>query len=409
MTSFLHTYVSKIKSASFIIATLIILAFILLGANFDRIIGLFQDDTEVVVEVEASEEFYSAFSEVVQLPEERFSVTNDVSESLEENVVLLDVENEYPVEATMRSISDIPNNLNTALRFALNEVNRVQAVNEIDITEEEIALLNQTASIEYDVEDQEVTVGESGEIITFGADLSPLDLIIFNIGLFVMFFTVINYASQIGTEIAMEKSSRVIEIIVSSTSPVKHLIAKVLAIFLVSMTQLMIFVVVGLLAFTSLDLGETLEGFGIEITEHTFQLIVLTLIYIVLGMVLYLTISAILGSFISRMEDLQQGIMPVTMIVIAGFYIGIFNSATGENLLTDITSFIPFFTPFVMPLRAMHSPENLTVQYIGIAILLVTIVIMLLLAARVYKGSVLSTEKGIMKNFKRVFGKKTAK
>ncbi len=406
MTSFLHTYISKVKSWSFIIATLIIVVFIALAANADRIIALFDDDTEIVIEIDASDEFYEQFSENLFLDEERFSFTNEVSEELEENVVRVEVTEEYPVEATMHSITDIPNNLNNSIRIALNEVNRVQAVNEIDVTEEEIALLNSVATIDYDVQDQDITIDESGEIITFSTDMSVLNLIIFNIGLFVMFFTIINYASQIGTEIAMEKSSRVIEIILSSMPPVKHLVAKILGIFAVALTQLIIFVIAGLLLFSQMDFGATLSEFGIEADEGTILMIVLTFTHIVLGMFFYLAISAMLGSFISRMEDLQQGILPMTMLVIGGFYIGIFNSATGENLLTDITSYIPFFTPFVMPLRALHSPENLTVQYIGVAIMLVSIIIALALAARVYRGSVLSTEKGIMKNFKRVFGKK---
>lgn len=408
LTSFFHTYFSKLKSPSFIIATSIIVFFILMAANVDRIISIFQDDSEIVIEVDASEAFYDAFMELYSEEDDRFTFTNEVSSSLKENVVLLEIENEYPVVATMRALEDIPNNLNTNIRFTLNEMNRAQALEEIDITAEEVAILNSPATIEYDVLDQEVSVSETGEIFSIGSDISPLNLIIFNIGLFVMFFTVINYASQISTEIAMEKSSRVIEIIVSSMSPVKHLIAKILAMFLIALTQLAIFVIVGLLAFMSFDLDTTLVDFGLGGNEHTIKIIVFTLIYIVLGMILYLAIAAILGSFISRMEDLQQGIMPVTMLVIAGFYIGIFNAVTGENMLTTITSYIPFFTPFVMPLRIMHSPEDITVQFIGIAIMIVTIIIALLLAARVYRGSVLSTEKGIIKNFKRVFTKKAA-
>lgn len=407
-TSFFHTYFSKLKSPSFIIATLIVVFFIFVVANVDRIINIFQDDSEIVVEVDASEEFFADFMELHTEEDDRFTFTNEVSESLQENVVLIEVESEYPVVATMRALEDIPNNLNTNIRFTLNELNRAQALEEVDITAEEVEILNSPATIEYDVVDQEVSVSETGEILSIGRDISPLNLIVFNIGLFVMFFTVINYASQIGTEIAMEKSSRVIEIIVSSMPPVKHLVAKILAMFLIAVTQLLIWVIVGIAAFMSFDLDTTLVEFGIEANEHTLIIIIFTLIYIVLGMFLYLAIAAILGSFISRIEDLQQGIMPVTMLTIAGFYIGIFNAVTGENMLTTITSYIPFFTPFVMPLRIMHDPDNIMVQLIGITIMIVTIIITLLLAARVYRGSVLSTEKGIVKNFKRVFTKKTA-
>src|SRR5690625_2167530 len=229
-----------------------------------------------------------------------------------------------------------------------------------------------------------------------------LNKIIFYVTVIIMFFIIINYASQIGTEIAMEKTSRVIEMIVSSVPPVTHLMAKISAMISVSLTQLIVFVLAVIAAIQMFDFNNLISEFGLESNDRTVTLAVYSLIYLILGLVLYLSVSALLGSFISRMEDLQQALLPVTMFSLIGFYIAIFNIWTSENMLVIISSYIPPFTPFVMPLRAMHETTGQVELLLGIVILIVTIAAVIWLAASIYRNSVLSTDKGILKNLKRI-------
>ncbi len=234
-------------------------------------------------------------------------------------------------------------------------------------------------------------------------DINPLNTVVFYVTVIVMFFIIINYASQIGTEVAMEKTSRVIEMIVSSVAPVTHLLAKISAMISVSLTQLAIFIVAILIAIQLFDFSEIISDFGLEANNQTVTMITYSVIFLILGLILYLSIAAMLGSFISRMEDLQQALLPVTMFSLIGFYIAIFNIwGSADSLLVRISSYFPLFTPFVMPLRAMHEETGQAPLLIGVAILLVSIILAILLAASIYRNSVLSTSNGIFKNLKRI-------
>src|SRR5699024_8191517 len=163
-----------------------------------------------------------------------------------------------------------------------------------------------------------------------------------------------------------------IEMIVSSVPPVTHLMAKISAMISVSLTQLIVFVLAVIAAIQMFDFNNLISEFGLESNERTVTLAVYSLIYPILGFVLYLYVSALLVSFISRMEDLQQALLPVTMFSLIGFYIAIFNIWTSENMLVIISSYIAPFTPFVMPLRAMHETTGQVELLLGIVILIVT-------------------------------------
>src|SRR5699024_11117188 len=103
-----------------------------------------------------------------------------------------------------------------------------------------------------------------------------------------------------------------------------------------------------------------------------------------------------------RMEDLQQALLPVTMFSLIGFYIAIFNIWTSENMLVIISSYIPPFTPFVMPLRSMHETTGQVELLLGIVILIVTIAVVIWLAASLDRNSLLVPAKGLLNNRKRI-------
>lgn len=150
------------------------------------------------------------------------------------------------------------------------------------------------------------------------------------------------------------------------------------------------------------DLNEVFDEFGLEVTDSTVPMLIYSIIFLILGLVLYLTVSAMLGSFVNRMEDLQQALMPITFLSIAGLYLAMFNLMTPDTILVRVTSYFPFFTPFVMPLRILDDSTSQLTLVIGIIILVVTIIIAVFLAASIYRNSVLSTERGIIKNLKRI-------
>lgn len=394
MTTFWHTYLSKVRAKSFIITTIIVMLLIVLAGNFDRIMSLFDSSEEIsTVELEASEEFTEQFTAVMPEISEEISVTDSDGD------ILLTVEDTVPIVATVESDSEISTSQQAEIETALDSVNRSMVVNSLNLSEEEADLM--AAEIDVDFQTAETAAEEASGGAMEMEEPNYLNIVIFYITVFVMFFVVINYASQIGTEIAMEKSSRVIEMIVSSVSPVNHLFAKILAIICVSLTQLFFFIVTIIAVIYLVDIGAIISEFGLEANDRTLPMIIYSLVFLLLGLVLYLSVSALLGSFVSRMEDLQQALLPITLMSIGGMYLGMFNLFNPESLLVRITSYFPFFTPFVMPLRVLDSETSHMTVIIGIIIIIVTIIISVYFAARIYKGSILSTDKGIIKNIKK--------
>ena len=393
-TTFWHTYLSKVKAKSFIITTIIVMLLIILGGNFDKIMNLFDSSEEInTVEVEASEEFTEQFTTVISEMSDDISVTDNESD------ILLTVEDTVPIIATVESDSEISSGQQTEIELALDSVNRQMVINSLDLTEDEARLM--AAEIDVDFQTTESPADEDSGAAGETDEPNYLNVVIFYVTVFVMFFIVINYASQIGTEIAMEKSSRVIEMIVSSVSPVNHLFAKILAIICVSLTQLFFFVATIITVIYLVDIGTIISEFGLEANDRTLPMIIYSLVFLLLGLVLYLSVSALLGSFVSRMEDLQQALLPITLMSIGGMYLGMFNLFNPDNMLVKITSYFPFFTPFVMPLRLLDQGTSHLTVWIGIVIVIITVIIAVYFAARIYKGSILSTDKGIIKNIKK--------
>ena len=394
MTTFRHTYLSKVKAKSFIITTIIVMLLIILAGNFDKIMNLFDGSEEVgTVEVEASEAFTGQFQVVMS------EISDDIEVVESDGDITLTVEETVPLSATVESDNEVNTTQQTEIEMALDAVNRQMVIESLDLSEEEADLMAAGINIDYET-GAAVTDADTGEIIEI-EEPNYLNVVIFYVTVFVMFFIVINYASQIGTEIAMEKSSRVIEMIVSSVSPVNHLFAKILAIICVSLTQLFFFVVTIIAVLYLVDIGSLISEFGLEANDRTVPMVVYSLIFLLLGLVLYLSVSALLGSFVSRMEDLQQALLPVTMMSLGGMYLGMFNLFDPGNLLVRMTSYFPFFTPFVMPLRVLDPATSHLTVWIGIVVILITIAVAVYFAARIYKGSILSTDQGIIKNIKK--------
>lgn len=394
MTTFNLTFFSKLKAKSFLVTTLIIIAGMFIAFNLDKIIGLFDsEDDALMLQVDADESFLSVFQPTLQSYDETIEIVE------EDGNATLEVVNTEPLEAEMRMDEEISTSQEQNIQLALNETNRAYVLQTLELSQEEIEQMYEEVPVEFLV----AAGDDSGEFEAAGADdTNVLNMIIFYFSVILMFIIILNYASQIATEIANEKSSRVIEMIVSSIRPTQHLMAKVFAMISVSVIQVGLITIGGLAAFYFSDTTALLEQFGLETNDQTLKIVIYCIIYVILGLILYLSVAAMLGSFINRMEDLQQGLMPVTFLSMIGYFIALGGMSFADNIAVTITSYFPFFTPFVMPLRLLVNDTGHAPMLIGIVIMAATIIITLLLAGFVYKRSVLSTESGIIKNIKRI-------
>ncbi|CAM3346125.1 ABC transporter permease [Nosocomiicoccus ampullae] len=393
LVTLLSTYKQKVKSKSFIITTLLLIAFVFAGMNFDKILNLFDsEDEKTALTIEATEEDREVVTDVIKSFDDTIII-----ESESNNVLTINSE-DLPIKATLTTDEELSNDNRQAIEVALDELNKLYVSNAIDISKEDLALLDSSADLTVKSSDPDDETDEAG----FFESENLLNIVVIYAVIMLMFFIIIGYASQIATEIAHEKSSRVIEMIVSSISPTRHVLAKVSAIILVSFTQILIVIGSGLIAFKMSSLEATLSDFELVSNEQTVPIIVYSVVFLILGLLLYLIFAALLGSFISRMEDLQQGLMPLTFISIGGFYIGLFNIMNSDGTLLKISSYFPFFTPFTMPVRLLNLDTSMSVIYIGIVILAISVVLLLFLTTTVYKRNVLMNDSNMLKSIKKM-------
>ena len=392
---FKQSFLTKAKTKSFFITTLIMVAGIFLFANLPGIIGTVgkmmgsAEDDQVLVDDESGVLFDRLHDQLVENSQGISLVLSDesteqlrmqVEEKKIEAFIELDFDADQTIQATYTTASLVDQSLPSALQDALQTIQTEVKAEQLSLSGEEVTAL--FMPIQFDKQNISDTAKSEDE-------LNQARILVYVL-MFVIYFAVIIYSSMIATEVATEKSSRVMEILISSVSPVKHMFAKVLGIGSLGIAQILIYAVSGFLAYTLSSTGEENELtalFNLESVQ--MSTLIYAVIFFLLGYFLYATLAALLGSLVSRTEDVQQMIMPMSLLIIAAFIIAASGLGNPELGYLKVASFIPFFAPLVMFLRVGLLDLPLWEPLLSIGITLVTIFILGWFGAKVYRGGVL--------------------
>jgi ABC-2 type transport system permease protein len=212
-----------------------------------------------------------------------------------------------------------------------------------------------------------------------------------------IFMIILMYGTWIAMSVVEEKSSRVMEVVLNAATPFQLLAGKVFGVGAVALTQYAAIVLAGgaaLLAqgpVASAVLGEA--GTATALPEGlTLELLLLFGVYGVLGFLLYASLYAAAGSLVSRQEDVNTVVLPMTLLSTGGYLVGIY-AATG---LLDIRagwivvlSQVPFVSPFMMLGRIATGVAAPWEVVVSVGLLVVFIGGALWLAARIYAAGVL--------------------
>ncbi|GAE24898.1 ABC transporter [Halalkalibacter wakoensis JCM 9140] len=313
-----HAYFSKLKAKSFIITTVLLATGIFIMANIGLIINAFQgeDHTDQVAVIDESGEFFSMLEEELLILNDNIelqlvtdseeAVEVQVEEGIYDGLLHLSYDAEGLPEAIYKATSLSENATTSSIHVALSHIQSSIAASQLDLSMEQLALLNAPVSF---TQEAIVEGARSAE------EMNQARGIVY-ILLFFIYFSVIMYANMIATEVATEKSSRVMEILISSVSPVKQMFAKIIGVGLVGLTQLTILLLVGYLSIMKNQdelVGGFFDVFGFG--DLSAPIIMYAIIFFLLGYFLYATLAALLGSLVSRIEDVQQMILPMTFLV----------------------------------------------------------------------------------------------
>ena len=211
-----------------------------------------------------------------------------------------------------------------------------------------------------------------------------------------IFMMIILYGTWIAMSVVEEKSSRVMEVILNAATPLQLLTGKVLGVGAVALTQYAALLVTGTLALLAQGTIDALMfggSTGAAVPQClTIELLLMFGVYGVLGFLLFAVLYAAAGSLVSRQEDVNSIVMPMTLVATAGYMVGVY-AATG---LLDIKagwivgmSQVPFLSPFMMLGRISSGEAAAWEVILSVALLVVAIVGALWLAARIYAAGVL--------------------
>lgn len=386
-----HTYATKMKTMSFIITTIITVVIVLGLSNINRISDVFdKNGKDKVIVLDESGKLFEPFKKQVEALNKEMSLElyngneNDAEKAVEKGdykaLIELKLNQDHLPEATYKAMSIADSSLFSDLQKSLQQMKTMLTATQINLTPVQLQKLYEPVNFKKIALEKNAKTEEQ---------LNQARGLVYVL-LFVIYFAVIMYANMIAMEVATEKSSRVMEILISSVSPITQMYAKILGIGLLSLTQLAVLLSVGYISVKQ-NMGALKSGifetFGFG--DIPVQTIAYALIFFILGYFLYATLSAFLGSLVSRIEDVQQMITPMTMLVVAGFMIAMFGLGKPDSPVITVTSYIPFFTPMIMFLRVGMLNIPTWESLLGIGLLIGTILVLAVFGARVYKGGVL--------------------
>lgn len=406
--TFSLTYKNKVKTKSFVIFTAIVILLMVGAANINKIIDLFDDGPDKVGVVSSNDEIYKVIkSQGDQLDEgadfkqlsEKQAKSQVKNEKLDKAYVIK-LSEDQKLSGKILSKDTVSEQDKQKLKATLSTVQTQFVAANLNLSQDELKQLQSQSEVTSEV------LADNANNSNLNEAQKGFNTMIVYAGVMLIFFIVFNYASQVAMEIATEKTSRVIEMIITSVSPVTHILAKMAGVVSVALTQISIFIVAGIICFLLFDIGDVLKGFDIEPNELTVQLIVVGIISMIIGILSYIILASILGSITARIEDINQSLMPMTLISMIAFYISFFSIMNTDTLLVKITSFIPLLSPFVMFVRASTPDVAIWEIVLSMVISIITIFILLWVAVRSYKDTILSFDKGFMSSVKRIFNKK---
>ena len=209
-----------------------------------------------------------------------------------------------------------------------------------------------------------------------------------------IFITLVIYGMWVAAGVVAEKSSRVMELLISAASARQLVLGKVLGIGAAGATQYAVIIASALLALVVEErVSVALLGPGGSVAPSLVALspgllLAFTSFY-VLGFALYALIYAAAGSLVSRPEDLQIIALPLSLIAIVGYFQAVLALSGGTAGFIRFASYVPFWSPFVMLTRLSIGRVEPWEIVVSFGLLIVTIGIVGVIAIRIYSAGVL--------------------
>ena len=208
--------------------------------------------------------------------------------------------------------------------------------------------------------------------------------------IFALYMVILLYGQMVATNVATEKSSRAMEVLVTSAKPTAMMFGKVLASCIAGFAQLVLVFGTAILLY-NLNREALSNPLIASIFDIPVELFIYLIVFFVLGFLIYAFLYGAIGSTASKLEDINTSVMPITFLFIIAFMVVVFSMSSGtiDNTAMVVCSYIPFTSPMAMFTRICMSTVPWYEIAVSIAILVGSTVGIGVLSAKIYRVGVL--------------------
>ena len=209
--------------------------------------------------------------------------------------------------------------------------------------------------------------------------------------IFALYMVILLYGQMVAMSVATEKSSRAMELLITSAKPINMMFGKVLAACMAGLVQLVAIFGSALVFYNVNKSYWGDNGIIDSIFNIPPELFVYMLVFFLLSFLIYAFLYGAISSTVSKLEDINTAVQPVTFLFIIGFMVVMFSMSSGsvDNILMQICSYIPFTSPMAMFTRIAMSTVPWYEIAISIGILVASTFGIGILSAKIYRVGVL--------------------
>lgn len=391
------TFKELIKNKSYKLTTLFLVAITIIAFNIPNISNYFNksnktntDKNKIVNKQKVY--IYDEFkvlndinNDLNKHPVYKFEIKNEKADlnQLSKNVndkkeviyIVKEVKNYNITIAGLKNQNNTFSTYTTDIEQYINSSYKKHLINKLNISDNEKQLLSNDISFIT-----ENTIKNNGDI-NKNANIAMF-------GMVFIFYIVLFYSIAVGTSITTEKTNKVVETLLTSTSPLNIIVGKVIGVGLTGILQMSIVILTAIIS-SQIFLPKEYMTILLQNINLSPVIILGFLYYFIFGFLIYAFLIACVGATVTKQEEVQQAQAPFSFLLIIGFYLSIFGS-NSKGILNTIATYLPISSPFINTMNLLSRKLSMIDIILPMLVLLIFTAIVAYISSIIYKKVIMN-------------------